>query len=179
MHCCFSADQPQRKWEDARKFISNCINKSGSLLDVGCANGFLLKSLTSWSSQEITPYGIDILDKNIQNAKELFPDYQDNFICCSYDNFLGKYPETFPNDFDFIIWSFWDDQHKISKEEIEYLLSHVNGKGKLIITFYPDNSKEPTDIIGNIPRVKEMGYQTENIKNNVAGRNEQLIVIQK
>ena len=81
--CYFSADYPVKKWEMARKFISTVIDKSGVILDIGCANGFLLKSLEYWSGRELTPYGIDHIEKNIINSHVLFPDSKKNFITLS------------------------------------------------------------------------------------------------
>ncbi len=96
----------------------------------------------------------------------------------SYEEFISNNPNSFPDVFDCICWSFWDDSHLITKTETDFLLSHVKDGGKLIITFYPDNSKEPTDTIGNIPNILQMGYKAKNIKNSVSGRSEQLLVIE-
>lgn len=177
--CYFSADEPIKKWEIARNFISETIKSNGAILDIGCANGFLLKSLQSWTGCDLVPFGVDILEKNILNAKNLFPDQQNNFVTLSFEDFIINYPNSFPEVFDYICWSFWDDSHLITKTEIDFLLSHVKDGGKLIITFYPDNSKEPTDTIGNIPNVLQMGYKAKNIRNSAPGRNEQLLVIEK
>lgn len=177
--CYFTADNPQQKWEDARRFISLCLDHPGSLLDIGCANGFLIKSLEYWSGQKIAPFGIDVIAQNIQNAQKLFPEYQNNFQNISYDSFLLTYPVGFPYQFDYLIWSFWDDKHLIEKREVDFLLEHTKDNGKLIITFYPDDSREPTDTIGNISNILQIGYRATNIKNNVPHRNEQLVVIQK
>lgn len=177
--CYFSADEPIKKWEIARKFISDIVTSNGTILDIGCANGFLLKSLQSWTGHDLIPFGVDILEKNIINAKNLFPDHQNNFVTLSYEDFTSNYPKSFPEVFGYICWSFWDDSHLITKNEIDFLLSHIEDGGKLIITFYPDNSKEPTDIIGNIPKIIQMSFKAKNIKNSAKERNEQLLVIGK
>ena len=177
--CYFSADRPVEKWEAARKFISEVITNSGTFLDVGCANGFLIKSLQSWSGHNLVPYGIDILEKNINNAKELFPEYEKNFVALPFESFLTNYPQSLPKEFNYLCWSFWDDNHLITITEIDYLLSHVKNNGKIIITFYPDDSIEPTDIIGNIPNLLQMGYKAVHLRNMVPERNEQLVYITK
>lgn len=40
-------------WEEGRRLIANAINNDGSILDIGCANGFLLRCLREWSSHKL------------------------------------------------------------------------------------------------------------------------------
>ena len=47
-------------WENRRQFIHSAIDKSGTILDIGCGNGFLLRCLQEWSGVDLVPYGIDI-----------------------------------------------------------------------------------------------------------------------
>ena len=59
-------------WTAARKPVADCIESSGSFLDIGCANGYLLECTLKWTSEknlEITPYGLDISEKLIEMAK--------------------------------------------------------------------------------------------------------------
>jgi 2-polyprenyl-3-methyl-5-hydroxy-6-metoxy-1,4-benzoquinol methylase len=42
-------------WERARLFISEAINAPGSILDIGCGNGFLLRCLQEWSKYKLIP----------------------------------------------------------------------------------------------------------------------------
>lgn len=34
---------PEERWVACRKPIADCVEKSGSFLDIGCANGYLLE----------------------------------------------------------------------------------------------------------------------------------------
>jgi hypothetical protein len=51
-------------WEHARRFIFAAVNRDGTLLDVGCANGYLMECAVAWlaeSGRRIEPYGLEIL----------------------------------------------------------------------------------------------------------------------
>ena len=47
-------------WERSRSHVADAIDRDGSFLDVGCANGYLLECLDRWTSFEIEPYGLEI-----------------------------------------------------------------------------------------------------------------------
>jgi SAM-dependent methyltransferase len=177
--CYFKSTEPVPRWEKARKFISKAFDKPGSVLDIGCANGFLLKSLQFWSKQKLLPYGIDIVEENIIKAKDLFGIHQDNFVATSLGNLLKEYPRSLPNQFDYIYWAYWSNLGEIKKESVDILLSHLKPDGKLIIGFYPEDSKDPSDIIGNIPKLISYEYGVNVIKNDVSDRNEKLAIVNK
>ena len=47
------------EWEQARRFIFAAVNRDGTLLDVGCANGHLMECAVAWlaeSGHRIEPY---------------------------------------------------------------------------------------------------------------------------
>ena len=52
------------RWERARRPIASAIDRDGTLLDVGCANGLLMESLVAWARRdgvEIEPYGLELI----------------------------------------------------------------------------------------------------------------------
>lgn len=55
------------------------IFNSGKILDLGSGNGALLLFLTKFSKKELEPYGVDIKDTVIEQAKQLLPEYENNF----------------------------------------------------------------------------------------------------
>lgn len=177
--CYFSGSDPVRKWEEARKLVALPFDKEGSVLDIGCANGFLLKSIEHWSNKKLNCYGIDLVESNIVNAKILFPDTTDHFETKSFEEFLTNYPSNFPEAFDYIIWAVWVN-HEVQKTEIEYMLKHLRDNGKLILAFYPDKATDPSDILNNEERIGSYNYPLEiiyNIEN--PNRNEKLVIIRK
>ncbi len=61
----------------ARHLFPNCR----TILDIGCANGYLLESLVKWTSDRglaVTPYGIESSEKLIAVARERLPQYKDS-----------------------------------------------------------------------------------------------------
>ncbi|MBY8983988.1 MAG: class I SAM-dependent methyltransferase [Candidatus Lokiarchaeota archaeon] len=69
-------------WEKARRPILKCIKTSGALLDIGCANGYLLECLMKWGkklSLEIIPYGLDLSEKLVALAIKRHPVFKSNF----------------------------------------------------------------------------------------------------
>jgi hypothetical protein len=51
-------------WEVLRKPIAECLTTSGTLLDIGCANGYLLECIQAWTqgrNLQIIPIGNGLL----------------------------------------------------------------------------------------------------------------------
>jgi SAM-dependent methyltransferase len=65
-------------WRDERSILCDAIDRPGALLDVGCANGFLMETLTQWCAERgiaIEPYGIDISEALVSRARERHPEW--------------------------------------------------------------------------------------------------------
>ena len=70
------------RWRAERGHILDAIQPNGDLLDVGCANGYLLKCLLEWGSERglrLVPHGLDLGSRLIELAKERLPEYAANF----------------------------------------------------------------------------------------------------
>ncbi len=61
--------------------------QQGNIVDLGCGNGLLLKSICG-ANPRITPFGIDRELESIEHANLLFPDLQKNFV--AGDMFMYK-----------------------------------------------------------------------------------------
>jgi hypothetical protein len=71
---------PER-WRQEREPILDAIEVSGDLLDVGCANGYLLECLVEWGrgrSLDIVPHGVDFGARLIEEARRRLPDHAVN-----------------------------------------------------------------------------------------------------
>jgi len=70
------------RWRAEREPLLEPIHESGEILDIGCANGFLLQSLLGWAGERgiaLTPFGLDHSARLVQLARERLPRYADNF----------------------------------------------------------------------------------------------------
>jgi SAM-dependent methyltransferase len=71
---------PER-WREEREPLLDAVDASGDLLDVGCANGYLLECLVEWGrerSLEITPHGLDLGPRLIELARRRIPEHAAN-----------------------------------------------------------------------------------------------------
>jgi hypothetical protein len=46
-----SSNTPEQ-WELARRIVFACIDRDGTLLDVGCANGHLMECASAWRAED-------------------------------------------------------------------------------------------------------------------------------
>ena len=67
-------------WQQARMHITEGITGAGSFLDVGCANGLLMESVTRWCAERslrIEPYGLDLAPGLVDLARQRLPQWAD------------------------------------------------------------------------------------------------------
>lgn len=67
-------------WRAARHHISEGISRSGTFLDVGCANGLLMESVAGWCDErglQVEPYGVDIAPGLVELARARLPQWAD------------------------------------------------------------------------------------------------------
>ncbi len=71
------------RWRAEREPILDAIPTDGDLLDVGCANGYLLECLVRWGEERglnLTPYGLDQGSRLVELARQRFPECPDHFF---------------------------------------------------------------------------------------------------
>lgn len=70
------------RWRAEREPIVDPIHADGEIIDMGCANGYLLECLVTWTGNrglKLTPYGLDHSAKLIELARQRLPRYADHF----------------------------------------------------------------------------------------------------
>ena len=85
-------------WERARRFIFAAVNRDGTFLDVGCANGHLMECAVRWLADDgirIEPYGLEILPELVVMARQRLPHWADRI---AVGNALDWIPDR-PVDF--------------------------------------------------------------------------------
>lgn len=63
-------------WRQRRELIVDGIDRDGTFLDLGCANGLLMESVTDWAAERgylIEAYGVDIAPRLVDLARERYP----------------------------------------------------------------------------------------------------------
>jgi len=130
---------PER-WRLAREVILESIRGSGSFLDIGCANGYLLECLMEWGGEkgiDITPFGIDISSRLVERAKARFPRHRHNF---SVGNSLTWKPDR---TFDYVRTELDYVPEALVGEYLLRLFNEVVASGgTLIVTSYGSRSRQ-------------------------------------
>lgn len=157
------------RWEALRKPVADCIDKSGTFLDIGCANGYLLECLIAWSFEkaiEIVPYGIDLSEKLVALARNRLPDFSDNIFV---GNGLTWEP---PIRFDYVRTELCYVPEDMKERYVRRLHDEfLKPDGKLLVADYRSKGDDPSrnwcDII-----LKHMGFEVSDVKSGFWGRRE-------
>jgi GNAT superfamily N-acetyltransferase/SAM-dependent methyltransferase len=143
----------EARWEAARQPIAEAIDRSGTFLDVGCANGYLLESLVRWSAHPIEPYGLDSAPGLVELARERLPHWPDRI-------FLGD-ALTWepPRRFDFVRTELLYVPERRQADLVARLLADVLSPGsRLIVCGYGSpRSGLPTHPVREL--VRSFGYE--------------------
>jgi SAM-dependent methyltransferase len=126
-------------WIEHRQPICGAIEKLGTLLDIGCANGFLLACLQLWSEHQITPYGIDVDAGSLEMARVLLPEYASHFAQCSLEQLPTRASLGLPTRFDYVYWNVWDGldfNEPQYQTYAENAFAAARDGGRLILGFY-------------------------------------------
>lgn len=125
---------PEERWVRLRKPITDCVDKSGTFLDIGCANGYLLECLVDWTTErelKITPYGLDLSEKLIELAKIRLPEFKDNFFVGN-----GLYWNN-PMCFDYVRTELVYVPEELERSYVERIMDlYLAPGGKILLTEY-------------------------------------------
>jgi len=128
-------------WEHSRGIVADAVDRGGSFLDVGCANGLLMESVARWAAAKghaIEPYGLDISSELAEVARARLPRWADRI---QVGNALGWRP---PRRFDFVRTGLEYVPRPRRRELVAWLLDEVVApSGRLIIGKYNEETDDP------------------------------------
>jgi SAM-dependent methyltransferase len=130
----------ERDWERFRRVVVRPVDRDGTFLDVGCANGLLMENVAGWAAEDghvIEIYGLDISVKLAELARRRLPHWHDRIFV---GNALFWNP---PFRFDFVRTEMVYVPDNRRRGYAERLLEHVVApNGKLIVCSYGSSRPE-------------------------------------
>jgi SAM-dependent methyltransferase len=138
---------PER-WRLAREVILSAVERSGTFLDIGCANGLLLECLIAWAKERgvvIEPHGIDLVPELIDLARNRIPACASNFATAN------AFRWSPPRRYDYVHLLLESAPPSRHREYLGRILdSAVARWGRLIVSNYGSRSKSesPIDVAG-------------------------------
>lgn len=127
-------------WKRFRRAIVEPVTKSGSFLDIGCANGLLMESVVPWAGEaglRLEPYGLDISERLAELARRRLPQWRDRIFV---GNALIWNP---PTRFDFVRTELVYVPSTRRRDYVERLLGYfVASGGRLIVCSYGSSRPE-------------------------------------
>jgi SAM-dependent methyltransferase len=129
----------ERRWEAARRLLLDAVDKDGSFLDIGCANGHLMECLHAWAAEAglaLEPWGLEISPELAALARERLPQWRERII-------VGNAVEWFPDRrFDFVRTSLGYAPPARREDLIRHLLEHVVARdGRVIVGVFNEEGE--------------------------------------
>ncbi len=150
-------------WEVLRRPIADCLTSSGTLLDIGCANGYLLECILRWtleSNVQITPYGLDISEQLATLARQRLPQYAHNIFIDNAWDWLS------PRTFDYVNTTLDYIPNQLREAFVHRLLErYVQPGGHLLIAEYLGKSTG-TPAIRLDEELRQWGFSLEMVKSS-------------
>jgi SAM-dependent methyltransferase len=70
-------------WKRFRRPVVAPVDRDGSFLDIGCANGLLMESVVAWAREgghRVEPFGLDISEKLAELARRRLPRWRERIF---------------------------------------------------------------------------------------------------
>jgi trans-aconitate methyltransferase len=136
------------RWERLRRPIVTAVDRDGTFLDVGCANGHLLECIVDWAAADghrIEPYGLDVSAALVARARDRLPRWSTRL-------FVGDVRTwTPPRRFDFVrselVYAAEADQPALVERLLHEL---VASGGRLIACSYGSRTHPERDPVVDV-----------------------------
>lgn len=132
------------EWRSSRQHIVQGIDRDGTFLDIGCANGYLIECAVVWATERgyaIEPYGLEVAPRLVELARLRLPQWADRIW--EGNAIEWSHPDGVRFDF---VHTLLDFVHPDRRAElIRHLLNMVAPGGRLLVSHYvdPTVSSEP------------------------------------
>lgn len=179
---------PAERWAALRRPVADCIDRPGSLLDIGCANGYLLECCLAWTAERgiaIEPYGVDVSARLVELARQRLPAHREQLFVANA--FFWRPPRRF----DYVRTELVYVPGELERRYVEHLLEHYLAPGgRLLVALYNEGGADPAHglLPGSHParhileRLDELGFQPAGHRDGydpVKGRRTRVAIIQK
>ena len=150
-------------WTYARGLLADAVDRNGAFLDVGCASGYMMETLTAWCRERdhtIEPYGLDISPELAELARRRLPRWADRIFV---GNAIDWVP---PREFDFVRTGLEYVPPRRQRDLVARLLRDVVAPGgRLIIGVFGEERDASRAVPSEEERVAGWGFK-------IAGRTE-------
>ncbi len=144
------------RWERNRRPIVEAIDRDGMMLDVGCANGLLMETLTAWAAERgfsIEPHGLDFSERIAALARLRYPEWAERI---KLGNSLSWRPQR---RFDVVRTNLEFVPLPRYRAQIEHLLAHVVAPaGRLIVCSYGSGRRPAPRVEPVAEMLRAWGY---------------------
>lgn len=135
-------------WEYARRLVCDAIDRDGTFLDIGCANGLLMEDIQRWAaanSHAIEPHGVEISAKLADLARVRCPQWADRIHTANANGWVP------PRQYDFVRTGLDYVPSASRPAYIQHLLDRVVAPGgRLIIGVH--NLAQDDPVAGDLAR---------------------------
>jgi SAM-dependent methyltransferase len=151
----------ERDWERFRRLVVAPVQMNGAFLDIGCANGLLMESVSEWTREEgyaIEPYGLDISAKLVALARQRLPKWSSRIFI---GNALFWNP---PKRFEYVRTEMVYVPPSRRRKYIKRLLEvFVAPRGRLIVCSYGSSRPEGIRAEPLIDEIRDWGLTVDGV----------------